>query len=634
MIVEFALFALILSFSFATLQCLVPAWGLYRHNTACIKVAIPCAIMQTLLLLLALTGLVYAFLTNDFSIRYVMEHSATLLPWYYQMGAVWGGHEGSFLLWITLINSWGMVWLFFNRAQADEWCATVLAIMGGISAGFLYFLIKTSNPFLRNYVLGIQNGSDLNPLLQDPGLLIHPPILYFGYVGFVMVFALALTGLIRNQINQAWARLTRPWAILAWMMLTLGIILGSWWAYHVLGWGGWWFWDPVENAALLPWLVATALVHSLIVTERTGALKSWTLLLAMLVFVLCIVGTFLVRSGILVSVHTFANDPSRGMLLLILVAIVSFSAFSLYAWRAPHLQTSHQFQLVSRESCLLGNNLLLLVLMATVMLGTLYPVVIQIFGSTRLSVGAPYFNSVFVPLSIPLIVLMGIAPDCYWTKTDLKKLFIILKPNIMISLVMALILNLCLSEKFNIMIFMGCVLAMWLLVSTSTYYLRFCWQSKRFSMQKLGMSLAHIGVAIMIFSITVVSHLTQQVDMRVSLGEQFPLGKFQFTLEKFEQQPKKNYETMLTTFKVNKNKEYFTTMTVEQRQYAIARMAINTVSIKATLFYDLYLVLGEHFSDDSWGVRVYYKPMIRWIWFGGILLLFGGLASMVSTRRV
>jgi len=630
MIAELALFSLILSFCFALLQCIVPAWGLYRHNTVCMLVAKPCAIIQLSLLILSLTGLITAFLTNDFSINTVLEHSAQSLPWYYQIGAVWGGHEGSFLLWVVLINVWAVLWLLFNRKQSNQWIASVLAIMGAISASFLFFLIKTSNPFLRNYKMGLQNGSDLNPLLQDPGLLMHPPMLYFGYVGFVIVFALALAGLIQANVDKQWAKATRPWVVLAWMMLTLGIVLGSWWAYHVLGWGGWWFWDPVENAALLPWLVATALVHSLIVTERTGALKSWTLLLAMLVFVLCIIGTFLVRSGILVSVHTFANDPARGMFLLILVAIMSFAAFSIYAWRAPHLHSTYQFELVSRESFLLTNNLLLLVLMATVLLGTLYPVFIQLFGSTRLSVGAPYFNTVFIPLTVPLIVLMGIAPECYWKKTNVKKLSTVLRSNIIVSVVIALAINWLISEKIDFKVLLGCWLSTWLLLSTIRYYGCYCWKKRRLSLRQLGVFFAHVGVGVMILAITVESHFTVHSDMRIFPGEQFSLGQFDFVLNNMEQQYQQNYDALIIYFKVSKNQKYLTTMHVEQRQYRVATTAINTVSIKSTLFYDLYLVLGEHFADNSWAVRIDYKPMIRWIWFGGILLILGGLASLVS----
>lgn len=633
MLVEFALFILILSFCFAVVQFVIPSWGLAQNNHICMATAKPCAVVQFVLLTMSLAGLVYAFLTNDFSIQYVADHSTYNLPWYYKIGAVWGGHEGSFFLWIVMINGWSTLWLWFNYNAEQRWVTRVLSIMGVISAGFLFFLIQTSNPFVRNYESTLSFGRDLNPLLQDPGLLMHPPMLYFGYVGFVIVFALALAGLLENNISQQWGKATKPWATIAWMMLTLGIILGSWWAYHVLGWGGWWFWDPVENAALLPWLVATALIHSLMVTERTGSLKRWSLFLAILVFILCIIGTFLVRSGILVSVHAFANDPSRGLLLLILFSIIGFIAFIIYAKRASYLlENSQPFQLLSRESAILANNLLLLVMMGTILLGILYPVVIQVLGFTPLSIGAPYFNTVFIPLAIPLILLMGIAPECYWIKSNGKALFKIVSPLMSISIFISLIASYLLIGSLNFKMILGIFLSSWLFLSTTNYYIKVILRRKKISLQHLGVFFAHNGVAMMILAITIVSNMTLQTEVRVAPGEQFKLGEFSFTLNDIKNGSQSNYDTLNVYFRIDKKNAYLATMKAEQRQYSIAQTVLNTVSIKATLFYDLYLVLGEQFNDGSWAIRAYYKPLIRWLWIGGLLLLLGGLIGIIKNE--
>ena len=640
MIPELGHFALILALLTALTQAIVPLIGAARNNINWMTVARPAARAQFLLVLTAFSCLVYAFLNNDFSVLYVASNSNSALPTAYRFAAVWGGHEGSLLLWAMMLSGWTLAVTFFSRHLPDEMVARVLGVMGFISAGFLMFMLFTSNPFDRLLPAPL-NGRDLNPLLQDPGMVFHPPMLYMGYVGFSVAFSFALSALLGGQLDATWARWSRPWTTVAWMFLTLGIALGSAWAYYELGWGGWWFWDPVENASFMPWLVGTALIHSLAVTEKRGGFKSWTVLLAILAFSLSLLGTFLVRSGVLTSVHAFATDPKRGVFILAFLVVVIGTSLALFAWRAPKVGLGGSFATVSRESMLLSNNVLLVVATGSVLLGTLYPLFLDALGMGKISVGPPYFASVFVPLMVPAIFLMGIGPFARWKKASLPEIAIRLRWAFAASAVTALLLPVVLGH-WTPLISLGLLLAFWVIASGSVnLYTKIkqgradqnLWQKlSGMSRSYYGMQLAHLGIAIFVIGVTIVKGYETEKDLRMEVGDVAHVGGYDFQFKGITEVPGPNYQATRGTVAVSKGGKFLHDMYPEKRTYQASGMQQTEAAIDTGLFRDLYLSLGEPVSKGAWSMRIYYKPFIDWIWGGCVLMAIGG-GLAVSDRR-
>ncbi len=638
MIPELGHFALILALTLALVQGILPLIGAATNQTNFMAVARPAAQGQFVFVAIAFACLAYAFLVNDFSVQYVATNSNSRLPMQYRFAAVWGGHEGSILLWTLTLSVWTLLVTLFSRHLPQEMAARVLGVMGLISVGFLLFMLLVSNPFDRLIPAAIE-GRDLNPLLQDPGMVIHPPVLYIGYVGFSVAFAFALAALMGGRLDAAWARWSRPWTTAAWMFLTLGIALGSWWAYYELGWGGWWFWDPVENASFLPWLVGTALIHSLAVTEKRGTFKSWTVLLAIAAFSLSLLGTFLVRSGVLTSVHAFATDPKRGVFILIFLAIVIGASLLLFAWRAPKVGLGGKFALISRETFLLANNVLLLVATGAVLLGTLYPLFIDALDLGKISVGPPYFDAVFMPLMAPAIFLMGIGPFARWKEQSLPELAKRLKWAFGVALISALLMPLIIG-KWTPLISFGLLLAFWVIAAgvygvwsrlaqtPGTMLSRIAKQTPSW----WGMQLAHFGIAIFIIGVTLVKGYETENDVRMNIGSTVTMNKYVFTFRGATQQAGPNYQAWVGDVEVSKNGKLVTTMHPEKRNYLATGMAMTEAAIDASITRDLYVALGEPLENGAWSVRVYHKPFVDWIWGGCVLMALGGLLA-VSDRR-
>lgn len=635
MLPEFGLFALILAFCLAMVQASVPLLGSLRGNIAWQNMARPLALGQCCFVLAAFAILAYSFVVNDFSVVYVAENSNTHLPWFYRICAVWGAHEGSVLLWVTILSLWTAAVALFSRQMPRDMVATVIAVLGMVSVGFLLFILATSNPFHRLLPDFPAEGRDLNPLLQDPGLVIHPPMLYTGYVGFSVAFAFAVAALISGRMDSAWVRWTRPWTLVAWTFLTFGITLGSWWAYRVLGWGGWWFWDPVENASFMPWLVGTALVHSLLVSEKRGAFKGWTLLLAITTFALSLIGTFLVRSGVLVSVHAFAVDPTRGAYLLKYIAVVIGVSLALYAWRAEKLRQFVHFDLLTRESFLLINNVILVVACFTVLLGTLYPLVMQALDMGKLSVGPPYFNLVFVPLMSVLFVVMGMGPLSYWRKSAWHKVVPKLRKALLISAALALLFMLAAVGGIHWGVLLGLELALWVAVTT-VLSLRHKSLSRggvsQLSGSDWGMGFAHIGIAVVIIGVTLTSSLAQQRDVALQPGAAADIGPYQIKYLDDNGIEGPNYHGAGVRFELSKHGNYVATILAEKRIYNASQMPMTQAAINANLWRDIYVALGNPLDKDGWTVRLYYKPFVRWIWLGGLLIMLGGICATADKR--
>lgn len=634
MIPEFGEFALILALCLALIQAIFPLLGIWRQQPAWIELAKPAVTGQWFFMLLGYGCLTYAFLTNDFSVVYVAENSNSHLPWMYKIAAVWGAHEGSVLLWITMLACWSMLVAWKNKLLPANMQATVIAILGILSAGFLLFILVTSSPFKRYLPDMPVDGSDLNPLLQDPGLAIHPPMLYMGYVGFAVVFAFAIAALIFARADTTWARSVRPWAIAAWCFLTFGITLGSWWAYRVLGWGGWWFWDPVENAALLPWLTGTAFIHTLVAVEKRGALKSWALLLAIIAFSLSLLGTFLVRSGVLVSVHAFAADPSRGKFLLEFLAVVICAAFMLYAVRAPKIIGRTSFSLLARETFLLTNSVLLLIMMSTILLGTLYPLILDAMGGDKISVGPPYFNTVFVPLMFPLAIAMGVGPLCLWRKTPIN---VFLKRAIFpfaLAIILSLFLLLIFTWNIPVKVAIGLMLASWIILTTGQSLIL---QIKNTGLLNLptrrwGMVFAHIGIAVCVIGVTLTSYYKIEREVTMQVGDSVAVANYNFHLTQINGLQGPNYTGADAQFIVTKNNALISILDAEKRLYTVEQISTSIAAIDAGLFRDLYVALGDPLNNNTWSVRIYYKPFVRWIWLGGLFMLLGGILSMTRSK--
>ncbi|MDA9982453.1 heme lyase CcmF/NrfE family subunit [Gammaproteobacteria bacterium] len=638
MIPEIGHFALILALCVALVQSVLPVVGAARNIPGWIAVARPAAYTQLLFVAIAYICLTYAFITNDFSVAYTATNSNSRLPLLYKISAVWGAHEGSLLLWGLVLAVWTGAVARFSRSVPEAMLARVVGVMGMISVGFLLFMLFTSNPFAR-LIPAAMEGRDLNPLLQDVGLAIHPPMLYLGYVGFSVPFAFAVAALLHGRLDPAWARWSRPWTNMAWLFLTLGISLGSWWAYYELGWGGWWFWDPVENASFMPWLVGTALIHSLAATEKRGIFKAWTALLAVFAFSLSLLGTFLVRSGVLTSVHAFATDPARGIFILAFLGIVIGGSLALYAWRAPSIRSTTSFELVSREAGLLLNNVLLVVVAATVLLGTLYPLILDALGVGKISVGPPYFNAVFIPLTIPLAVAMGVGAMARWKKDQFTRLMRPLWWVLAVSILAGIFLPMAMGG-FDWRAAVGAMLAFWVILTTMEA-LRERVRNKPDKFKALasipsgfyGMICGHLGIAIFIVGITMVSVYELEKDLPLAPGDSFVLGDYEFRFDDVSRVPGPNYTATVGTITVSKDARVVTVLTPEKRSYPTQAQSMTEAAIDAGLFRDLYVSLGEPLDErNTWSVRLYYKPFIRWIWLGTIFMALGGLLGALDPR--
>ena len=639
MIPELGHFSLILALMMALVQGVLPILGAHRGHAGWIGLARPAARGQFLFVLVAYACLTQVFVNNDFSVLLAAQHSNSNLPLVYRVTAVWGNHEGSILLWSLILAGWTLAVSIFSKQLDDRMVARVLGVMGVISCGFLLFTLLTSNPFER-LLPAAPDGQDLNPLLQDPGMIIHPPMLYMGYVGFVVAFAFAIAALLSGRLDTAWARWSRPWTTVAWCFLTFGIALGSFWAYYELGWGGWWFWDPVENASFMPWLVGTALIHSLAVTEKRGGFKMWTALLAILTFSLSLLGTFIVRSGVLSSVHAFASDPARGVFILGFLALVVGSSLTLFAWRAPRVGLGGPFAPISRESMLLANNVLLVVAAAAVLLGTLYPLVIDALGLGKLSVGPPYFSAVFVPLIAPALFLMGVGPLARWREASAADLTRRLRWAIGVSLASAVVAPLVLGH-WTPMTGLGLLLAVWVastavlnLVTRLREHPAPRWRTRMAAQpgSYYGMLLAHFGVSVFIVGVTVVSGFQSENDVRMEPGETASVGGYRFQLEAINPITGPNYTAARATVTVTQDGAPVAVLYPERRIYTVSRMPMTEVAIDRGVRRDLYVALGEPVSATAWSIRLHHKPMVNWIWGGCVLMALGGFLAVLDRR--
>src|SRR6266567_1507219 len=640
MIPEIGQFALILALMLALMQATLPLIGAARGIPSFVAVAKPAAQAQFIFVAIAFSCLAYSFITNDFSVLNVATNSNSQLPLNYRLAATWGSHEGSLLMWTFMLTVWMVAVTLFSRHLPEEMVARVLAVMAVISTGFLLFMLLTSNPFQRLLPVPA-DGRDLNPLLQDPAMVAHPPMLYMGYVGFSVAFAFAVSALISGKLDATWARWSRPWTTVAWMFLTCGIALGSFWAYYELGWCGWWFWDPVENASFMPWLVGTALIHSLAVTEKRGGFKSWTVLLAIAAFSLSLVGTFLVRSGVLTSVHAFANDPKRGTFILGFLTIVIGGSLALYAWRARQVGLGSKFEMFSRESLLLTNNVLLIVAAGSVLLGTLYPLFIDALNLGKLSVGPPYFNTVFVPLMAPAMFLIGIGPIARWKQAKLPELAVRLRWAFVLSLLTGILLPLVIGGwKWRVSL--GLLLAFWIVatavqniwtrIRSSSNELNLLSRLKSPARSYYGMQLAHLGVAVFIVGVTVVTSYQTEKDVKMNVGDTVNVAGYDFRLNNLAQVAGPNYQAMRADIEVTKNGAPIALMQPEKRAFTAAQNVTSETAIDRSIFRDLYLALGDEVGSGAWTVRVYHKPLVNWIWGGALLMAIGG-GFAVTDRR-
>ena len=631
MIPEIGHFALILALSLAICQGIFPLLGAYRDNAAMMAAGRTAANGQLFFVMFAFGCLVWAFVQSDFSVLYVANHSQLSLPTIYKVSAVWGAHEGSLLMWILILAMWTVAVSYFSHNLPQAFSARVIGVLGLLSTGFLLFTLLTSNPFER-LVPAPADGADLNPLLQDPGLAIHPPILYAGYVGFSVAFAFAIAAMLSGNLDRTWAKWTRPWTTVAWLFLTIGIALGSWWAYYELGWGGWWFWDPVENASFMPWLVGTALIHSLAVTEKRGLFKSWTLLLAIAAFSLSLLGTFLVRSGILVSVHAFATDPARGFFILGFLGIVILSALILYAWRAPALDSAAGFKPLSRETFLLLNNVLLVIAALLVFVGTLAPLVVEVFNAGKISVGAPWFNVAFAIPMIPLVLLMGLGMHAAWRSQPVQPWLRILRVPAVIALAVGIAIPVLYGNAFGALAVIGCIAGVWIIVVSLIQPLR-VWRSKvRLTPSVLGMSIAHIGVGLFVLGVTMVNTFGIETDRALSPGQSIEIGKYQYEMRELRDVQGPNYTAREAVIEIRRNGEFVSEVRPQKRQYLVQKSPMTEAGIDAGLMRDLFVAMGDPIGPDTWSVRVQYKPMIRFIWLGCLVMALGGLVA-ASDRR-
>ncbi|WP_439239606.1 heme lyase CcmF/NrfE family subunit [Lonepinella sp. BR2919] len=639
MIPELGNYALALSLAVSVLLAIFPLWGVEKGNGMMMALARPLTYALFFSLTLAFGALFYVFAVNDFTVQYVVNNSNSNLPLQYRLSAVWGSHEGSLLLWIWLLTFWAAAVAMFSRSLPQQAVARVLGIMGIVSIGFLIFVLFTSNPFNRTFPNFPVDGRELNPLLQDVGLIFHPPLLYMGYVGFSVVFAFAIAALMSGKLDTAWAKWSRPWTLAAWLFLTLGIVLGSWWAYYELGWGGWWFWDPVENASLMPWLVGTALLHSLAVTEKRGSFKAWTVLLAILAFSLCLLGTFLVRSGILVSVHAFASDPTRGLYILAYLVVVVGGSLVLYAIKGNQIRSYNNAQRYSRESLLLLNNILLMTALSVVLLGTLLPLVHKQLGLGTISIGAPFFDQMFLIITTPFALLLGIGPLVKWRRDQFSA---IRKPVISAVIFMAILgfaLPYWLQNKLTVSAVLGSMMsAIIVLLTVYELYQRatdrtgFWTGLGKFSRSYWGMLFAHLGVAMTIWGIAFSQNFSIERDVRMNVGDSVQIADYRFQFNGISDANGPNYAGGKAEVAIYQGDKLATTLYAEKRFYTVSKMTMTEAAIDWGFTRDLYVALGESLGDGSWALRLYYKPFVRWIWFGGLCMAFGGVLCLFDRR--
>lgn len=636
MIPELGNFALMLAAVVAVMQGVLPIAGtLVRNPQTQItlqSLSRPTAALQFALVAFAFGALATSFLNNDFSVLYVSQHSNSLLPKPYQFAAVWGGHEGSLLLWVLLLSLWTVAVAVFSRSLPLDMVARVIGVLGLISVGFLLFILTTSNPFERLLPAAL-DGKDLNPLLQDPGLVIHPPMLYMGYVGMAVAFAFAVSALMSGRLDAAWARWSRPWTVVAWTFLTFGIGLGSWWAYYELGWGGWWFWDPVENASLMPWLVGTALIHSLMVTEKRGSFKAWTVLLAIAAFSLSLLGTFLVRSGVLTSVHAFASDPKRGVFVLIFLAVVVGASLTLFAWRAPRVALGGRMELVSRESFLLANSVLLVVATAAVLLGTIYPLIIDALNLGKLSVGPPYFNAVFAPLLVPTVFLMVPGSVARWRDANVREIAHKLRWTFAGAVGLAVLLPFALGG-WSIGAAFGLFLGCWVALGTAQQVIERVGKPGRIGASFWGQHIAHFGMAVLVIGITGVKCYEVERDVRMQIGDVVTIAPYTFRLNSLDEVRGPNYKAVRADVQVLRDDKVIEILQPEKRRYFSSAMAMTEAGIDSGFMRDLYVSLGEPLDDarTEWSMRVYYKPFVPWLWGGVLLMVLGGVLAALDRR--
>ncbi len=639
MVPELGHFALILALCMAVVQSSVPLVGAWRGNRLWMLYGQPAALAQLMFVIFSFACLAHAFLTDDFSVNYVANNSNSQLPDVYKFSAIWGAHEGSLLLWMLMLAGWSAAVSLRARRLPTEMLARVLSIMGMISVGFLLFMLFTSNPFDRSLPDFPADGADLNPLLQDPGLIVHPPMLYMGYVGFSVAFSFAVAALLGGRLDAAWARWSRPWTNTAWAFLTGGITLGSFWAYYELGWGGWWFWDPVENASFMPWLVGTALVHSLAVTEKRGAFKSWTVLLAIFAFSLSLLGTFLVRSGVLTSVHAFASDPERGVFILALLAIVVGGSLTLYAIRAPQVRGVAQFGLMSRESLLLVNNVLLFVAAITVLLGTLFPLAVEMVNGNKISVGPPYFNAMFVPLMGLLAIFLAIGPFMRWKKTPASLLRRWLRWPAVCALVCGIAFPLLYAGSFHPGVAVTVGMATWVVSASITLCIKQFGHRdhpvRAFFKQGLafqGMLLAHTGFAMTMTGAILTSVYTIEKDVRMEPGDELAVSGYRFVFQGTHEHQGANYTADRGQIQVFRGSDLLLELHPEKRSYPVQQSVMTEAAIDSGFTRDLFVALGEPLDEGAWAVRVHVKPFVRWLWIGGLLMALGGICAILDRR--
>ncbi|MEB7536391.1 c-type cytochrome biogenesis protein CcmI [Klebsiella aerogenes] len=639
MMPELGNYLLCLAAGLALLLSIFPLWGAARQERWLMALARPLACALFICIIGAFALLVHAFVINDFTVRYVAENSNSALPVWYRVAATWGAHEGSLLLWVLLLSVWTFAVALFSRQMPPDAVARVLAVMGMIAFGFLLFILFTSNPFSRSLPLYPVDGRDLNPMLQDIGMIFHPPILYMGYVGFSVAFAFAIASLLAGRLDTAWARWSRPWTQAAWMFLTLGIVLGSAWAYYELGWGGWWFWDPVENASFMPWLVGTALLHSLAVTEKRGSFRAWTVLLALAAFSLCLLGTFLVRSGVLVSVHSFASDPARGMFILALLTLAIGGSLLLYAVKGGRVRARVEHTLWSRESFLLGNNILLMAAMLVVLLGTLLPLVHKALGLGTISIGEPFFNTMFTALMAPFALLLGLGPLIRWRRDEPGKQLKRLAISLVVTLSLSLALPWLLQDRITAMAVLGLMMALWVLIfalievhERATHRHGFWRGLRTLTRSQWGMVLGHVGVAVTVIGITFSQNYSIERDVRMRAGDSLDIHRYHFVFKGVRNIVGPNWSGGEGVIAVSRNGRPEATLYAEKRFYTASRMMMTEAAISGGFTRDLYAALGEELDDGSWAVRLYYKPFVRWIWYGGVLMALGGLCCMLDPR--
>jgi cytochrome c-type biogenesis protein CcmF len=641
MIPELGHFFLWLALGVALVLGVFPMWGAARGRADWMALARPASYLLFCLVSLASVCLMVSFIRSDFSVLYVASNSNTALPLQYQIAGFWGGHEGSLLLWVQMLVVWMVAVAIFSRHLPQPVLSRILSVMGLVSVGFLLFMLLTSNPFDRLFPVP-PDGRDLNPLLQDPGMVFHPPTLYMGYVGFCVAFAFAIAALIGGNLDATWARWTRPWTTVAWMFLTVGIAMGSSWAYYELGWGGWWFWDPVENASLMPWLLGTALIHSLAVTEKRGSFKNWTVLLAILAFSFSLLGTFLVRSGVLSSVHAFATDPRRGLFILAFLTVVIGSSFTLFAWRAPTVGLGARFALFSKETSLLANNVLFMVAAGVVLLGTLYPLLLDAMGMGKISVGPPYFDSVFMPLMLPTIFLMGVGPMARWKETSVPDLASRLKWAAGVTVVASILTGL-LAGSIHLVASIGLLMSYWIFSSVATdFWERVRPEGKGFAELRrrmgqipralAGMMVAHIGVAVFCLGVTMVKTYEVESDVKMAVGDTTTVKGYQFAFKGVKQITGPNYDATRAQIEITRNGSRVAELHPEKRIYRVQQNPMTEAAISPGLTRDLYVSMGEEVEGGTWIIRVYVKPFIDWIWGGCLVMAFGGFLALTDRR--